>query len=64
MKCKDKEVFVEGMRYKYVPGKLGKLNIMRFRCFITNDEKGKTLSIGDGKTQFTIPFEPIEKFLM
>jgi hypothetical protein len=60
MKCKNKEVFVEGMRYN---DNSGKLNIMRFRCIITNDERGKTLSIGDGKTQFAIPFEPIEKFL-
>lgn len=32
-------------------------------CIITNDKNGKTLSINNGKMQFTIPFEPIEKFL-
>ena len=32
-------------------------------CIITNDERGKTLSICDGKTQFIIPFEPIERYL-
>lgn len=32
-------------------------------CIITNDERGKTLSIGDGTLQFTIPFEPIERYL-
>ena len=32
-----------------------------FDCIITND--GKTLSINDGNVQFTIPFEPIERFL-
>ena len=30
---------------------------------ITNDEIGKTISIGNGETQFTIPFEPIERYL-
>lgn len=30
---------------------------------ITNDEKGKTISVGNGTTQFTIPFEPIERYL-
>ena len=30
---------------------------------ITNDEVGKTLSIDNGIVQFTIPFEPIEKYL-
>ena len=34
-----------------------------FDCIITNDEIGKTLSICDGKTQFIIPFEPIERYL-
>lgn len=34
-----------------------------FNCIITNDERGKTLSIGDGELQFTIPFEPIERYL-
>lgn len=36
----------------------GTLNVI-----ITNDEIGKTISIGNGKTQFTIPFEPIERYL-
>lgn len=30
---------------------------------ISNDTYGKTLSINDGKTQFTIPFESIEKHM-
>ncbi len=34
-----------------------------FDCLITNDETGKTLSISNGIMQFTIPFEPIERFL-
>lgn len=32
-------------------------------CIITNDEIGKTLSINDGNMQFTIPFEPLERYL-
>ena len=32
-------------------------------CIITNDEHGKTLSINDGNVQFTIPFEPLERYL-
>lgn len=34
-----------------------------FNCIVTNDEKGKTLSINNGKIQFSIPFEPLEKYL-
>ena len=34
-----------------------------FECIITNDEKGKTISINNGVLQFTIPFEPIERYL-
>lgn len=32
-------------------------------CIITNDEKGKTISINNGVLQFNIPFEPIERYL-
>lgn len=35
----------------------------RLECIITNDRIGKTLSINDGKKQFTIPFEAVEKYL-
>ena len=35
----------------------------RLECIITNDRFGKTLSINDGKKQFTIPFEAVEKYL-
>lgn len=28
---------------------------------ISNDSRGKTLSIDNGEIQFTVPFEPIEK---
>ena len=35
----------------------------KLECIITNDKHGKTLSINDGIVQFTIPFEPIERYL-
>lgn len=35
----------------------------KLRCMVSNDKFGKTLSIDDGKTQFTIPFEAVEKYL-
>lgn len=35
----------------------------RLECKITNDRTGKTLSIKDGKKQFIIPFEAVEKYL-
>lgn len=35
----------------------------RLECIITNDRMAKTLSINDGKKQFTIPFEAVEKYL-
>ena len=59
MKCKNKEVSVNGMEYNDLSRKLG---VRKFRCIITNDEKGKTLSIDNGIMQFTIPFEPLEKY--
>lgn len=32
-------------------------------CIITNDEHGKTLSVGNDNVMFTIPFEAIEEYL-
>jgi hypothetical protein len=32
-------------------------------CIVTNDEVGKTLSIGTEQVMFTIPFEAVEKYL-
>jgi hypothetical protein len=32
-------------------------------CIVTNDEVGKTLSIGTERVMFTIPFEAVEKYL-
>ena len=36
---------------------------MMLKCIVTNDGGGKTLSITDGFKIFTIPFEPLEKYL-
>lgn len=41
----------------------GSFTMTRLNCIITNDEIGKTLSIGDGNVQFTIPFEAVERYL-
>ena len=60
MKCTNKEVLVVGMYYNDT---FREMCAKRFRCIISNDEQGKTLSIDDGEVQFTIPFEPIAKFL-
>lgn len=61
MKCKNKSVRVTGIRYdgnaEY------KFEKVTLEAIITNDERGKTLSINDGKIQFTIPFEPLQKYL-
>lgn len=39
------------------------MSMKEFECIITNDTNGKTLSINDGIMQFTIPFEPIARYL-
>lgn len=57
MKCKNKEIAVNGLVYD------GAFTIKKtnLRCICTNDEKGKTLSIDNGQWQFTIPFEAVEE---
>lgn len=59
MNVKNKRVVVKG----FVMGRDCYLLPQNFVCIITNDEHGKTLSINNGKIQFTIPFEPIEQYL-
>ena len=60
MKCVNKKVIVEGV----VSSKeMGINKIQPLSCEITNDKTGKTLSINNGDIQFTIPFEPVEKYL-
>ena len=60
MKVKNKHLKVKGgVTHKLVGGmKFEELNVI-----VTNDEIGKSISIGNGIVQFTIPFEPIEKYL-
>ena len=54
MKCKNKEITVQGMVC------IGGYNkVESLHCICTNDEKGKTLSIDNGVMQFSIPFEAI-----
>lgn len=60
MKCKNKEILVRGIVYIDATQKL---QLKELRVIITNDERGKTLSIDDGAVQFSIPFEKIEKYL-
>ena len=57
---KNKIVSVEGGVYSDVTGIMRKKKVT---CIITNDKLGKTLSINDGFTQFTIPIKPIERYL-
>ena len=56
---RNKEIKVSGFRLW--PN--GDAQPVEFKCIITNDEKGKTLSINNGVLQFTIPFETIEGYL-
>lgn len=58
MKCKNKIVTINGVREKN-----NTLVPMEFTCVITNDNIGKTLSIGDGDIMFHMAFEQIEKYL-
>lgn len=59
-KRKGEEVVVSGTEYVSV---LQKLILRKFRCLIINDEDGKTLILGNGFVQWSIPVEPIEKYL-
>ena len=63
MKIKNKHIFVDGIRHRVISEKQGLLSKIKFECIASNDEYGKTISISDGETQFTIPFEPLEKYL-
>ena len=50
----SKSIYVDGLIYS--PGNAG---MKEFNVMVSNDTIGKTLSINDGVTQFTIPFEPV-----
>ena len=57
---KNAKVEVEGFVYDDETRLFSKKSL---ECIISNDQIGKTLSINDGKKQFTIPFEAVEKYL-
>lgn len=61
MKCKNKQVTVKGIRYD--GNEEFKVDTVDFECIVTNDDKGKTLSLCDGHLMFTIPFEELEEWL-
>ena len=57
---KNKQVTVKGL-YQSANGLILPTTV---NCIITNDSKGKTLSIGNKEqAMFTINFEDIEKYL-
>ena len=58
-KTKTIEVKVDGFKTEIEDGKM---EYTKLTCLITNDSMGKTLSINDEETQFTIPFEAIERY--
>lgn len=62
MRCKNKSVKVNGLR-GIDDGKTIKITRQVLECIVTNDNYGRTLSINDGRVQFTIPFEPLAKYL-
>lgn len=56
---KNKWVSVKGL-YQTAKGTIIPTTV---NCIITNDEVGKTLSVGNEQIMFTIPFETIEQYL-
>lgn len=38
------------------------IKFKKLDVIVTNDSTGKSISINNGSIQFTIPFEPIEKY--
>lgn len=38
------------------------IKFKKLDVIVTNDSTGKSISINDGNIQFTIPFEPVEKY--
>ena len=56
---KNKWVSVKGL-YQTANGTMIPTKV---NCIITNDEIGKTLSVGNEQIMFSIPFEAIEQYL-
>jgi hypothetical protein len=61
VKCKNKEVIVTGL-VQYFMGYEITICKEKLRVICTNDEKGKTLSVNDGRIQMSIPFEEVEEY--
>lgn len=60
MKCKNKTFTVPGTVYV---DPVRKMQMKELEVIITNDEKGKTLSINNGIIQFSVPADGIAKYL-
>ena len=58
MKCKNYELMVKGARYD---DETRKVTFMKLCAICSNDEFGKTLSIDDGRIQFSLNFEHLAK---
>ncbi|MGF7145316.1 hypothetical protein HNQ56_003757 [Anaerotaenia torta] len=59
MKCKNKCISINGA--VQTGPMIREANIT---AIISNDETGKTLTLGHGDTALTIPFEAVEKWLI
>lgn len=59
MKCKNKEVAVQGFEAR--PNER-KFIVRTLWAICSNDEQGKSLSVNNGEIQFTIPMDDITKF--
>lgn len=57
---KNKQVVVKGGEYNDITGNLV---IKELSVIITNDDKGKTLSVDNGVIQFSIPMDKLMKYL-
>lgn len=64
MKCKNKLVTVNGIISKDLTEPNNGVRNAQIYCIVTNDAKGKTISVSAEGVQFIIPFEPLEKYLM
>ena len=59
MKCKNKEVAVQGFEAHPNERKIIRRTLW---VICSNDEHGKSLSVNNGEIQFTIPMDEIAKY--
>lgn len=57
---KNKHISVDGA---FMTSSMASPTPTNLEVIVSNDSIGKTISINNGEMQFTIPFEPIEKYL-